>query len=81
MTQATLPVVTASSRLKVRDEYAADIEHGKRMLERLVAENPQIVDFMAEYSKSSKSPSHFLTGVLLIYRMLEVQVESERATA
>ena len=74
-----LPIVTrdVGFAVKAEMEQTPANEYVARILERLETENPCVAEFISHFSLQHEDPVAVSTSALLVYRLLESQMESD----
>jgi hypothetical protein len=74
-----LPAVNHEVAAAVRAELVAskDNEYAIGILERLQRDNPELAQFIALFARSQENPAGVATGAVLVYRLLESQLEAD----
>ncbi len=76
---ARLPIVTqeVGYAVKAEMEQRPANEYVAMVLERLETENPCVAEFISHYALQHENPVAVSTAALLIYRLLESQLEAD----
>jgi len=76
---ARLPIVTqeVGYAVKAEMEQRPANEYVSTVLERLEAENPCVAEFVSHFSLQHENPVAVSTAALLVYRLLESQLEAD----
>ena len=76
-----LPVVSKEVRLALSRDIEENYQSIIDTLKRMAKENPQVADFISQYTAALETtPEQQVTavGMVLVYRMLESQLEADR---
>jgi hypothetical protein len=74
-----LPVVSRDVAAAVRAELLASQgnDYAVGILQRLERDNPELAQFIALFSQTQANPAGVATGAVLVYRLLESQVDAD----
>jgi phosphohistidine phosphatase SixA len=77
-----LPVVTKETGFAVCRELEREEDNDfiVRLLERLEEQNPCVAEFVSRLAVQHEDPVGISTAALLVYRLLEMQAESNALT-
>jgi len=85
MTTANIPKLTPQVQLLIHEEYLACPKANEYALEqmlRIQKENPYIFNFITNYAATAgEGPLSHVTGMLLVYRLLEAQAAANSVLA
>jgi hypothetical protein len=75
-----LPAVTREVAAAVRGELLASQgnDYAVGILQRLEKDNPELAQFIALFSQTQANPAGVATGAVLVYRLLESQLDADR---
>jgi hypothetical protein len=74
-----LPAVTRDVAAAIRAELLGSQgnDYAVGILQRLEQSNPELAQFIALFAQTQDNPAGVATGAVLVYRLLESQLESD----